>query len=79
MPDEKKKRITEPWARQLPTIYSRKEMKQMGRHVESEIPGEALLNHTKDICKVTLLESVQETLHITTSRKHTWILNRETQ
>ena len=41
----------------------------MGRHVESEIPGEALLNHTKDICKVTLLESVQETLHITTSRK----------
>jgi len=35
----------------------------------SVIPGEALLNHTKDICKVTLLESVQETLHITTSRK----------
>lgn len=31
---------------------------------------EALLNHTKDICKVIPLESVQETLHITTSRKH---------
>jgi len=30
-----------------------------------QMPGEALLNHRKDVCKVTLLESVQETLHIT--------------
>ena len=33
MPEQKK--INEPLAKQIPTVHSRKEMKQMGRHVES--------------------------------------------